>query len=625
VPTTPGAYSSSDMVRVTMYFERFRLALNPQHLLDLFDWTDVDSSGTYEDPDERNLMFRDWIAWTHPAFGVANGPNGFGYIHDPVNRTHDGLAIKLRNVTDTVAPLPMTLQVDFYERMDFPWLTESSATETILANSTVTVALTATVPADADPGLYESVVLFHLDDGNVTTLPVVVNVAMAPPLPASFGGNTYDYGPHQQGVQYGSKWDLFDPTASGDFRYYFLDVPTDKAVTVLLSWESEASSGELYVLTNETDWFTDTLPSRYGPGTQMEVAMSSSNSNGTSVRAEMKAGLNIIVSRSTFLAGVAVEEHPVGQVGIIDVDPYPWTDAGIPVDGGQTFTITSDFDFPDVTAFPETGLSMFVEGVDIGQDERHDYFMTFERAQVLRVTLDGNENDVDLFVFWCDPSAGAFVEMGSSTTPTADEFVEIQDPPDGEWKFQVHGWFAPAGTMYDLFVSVVQEPFLTVTSQPDSITAGVPVELEVEYSLPHAPESFGGILIVGSTQFPRAIVIPLSLTPDLPPTFANFTPADGASTNDASPTISVDMADFPDAFETAVDPASVELWLGGLNLTGFASITPTSASVTLPFNITDGVHNITVTAADTAGSRNETAWSFTVDTQAPSLTITSPT
>ncbi|MFQ5811518.1 MAG: hypothetical protein ACE5JM_18015, partial [Armatimonadota bacterium] len=314
VSAAAGLYSGADVIRVSMTFEWSRVAACgalrplrcPQHLLDLFDWTDLNANGSFEEPDEQNLMWRDWFTWTHSAAGPVRGPNGFGFIHDPANRTHDGLAIKLRNVTDADVGIPVTVHVEYYERVDFPWVVSSLPMVTIPAGSTMPVSLTVTVPGDADPGLYEAVVLFKLDDGNVTTLPVVVNVAM-PALPSSFGGNTYDSGPYQQGVQYGTTDSLFEPRASGDFRYYFFDLTAPANVTVLLEWDDGDSSNEIFVLSNETDWFAENLGARYGPGTEVTVGMVSSGSNTTSLAVSLKKGLSIIVVRSTYLAGEAPE------------------------------------------------------------------------------------------------------------------------------------------------------------------------------------------------------------------------------------------------------------------------------------------------------------------------------
>ncbi|MEE9163694.1 MAG: S8 family serine peptidase, partial [Thermoplasmata archaeon] len=45
VPAPPGLFASADAIRVTMFFNRSRMAEVPAYLLRLFDWTDTDASG----------------------------------------------------------------------------------------------------------------------------------------------------------------------------------------------------------------------------------------------------------------------------------------------------------------------------------------------------------------------------------------------------------------------------------------------------------------------------------------------------------------------------------------------------------------------------------------------------
>ncbi len=618
--TTAGSYTPADAVRVSMWFDRGRMDEWPTYLLRLFDWTD-DGNGSYDGSAERNLMVQDWMGYLD-----IEGPNGFAFVHDPANRTHDGLIIYVNPALESyvVGDLDLTVQVDFFERMDFPWLSSSSAMETIGAGLSTMVTLTVDVPAETDPGLYEAVYLFE-HDTSVTTLPVVVNVA-SDDLPMAFGGNSDDYGPYQQGVQYGSIWnDGSDSVASGDFRYYFLDLAEATDMTVLLEWDDADSSTEIYVLSNVTDWFSEDRPARYGPGTQEEAASKLAGSNTSSVTASLNAGLSIIVVRSTFLAGVDVAEHPIGQAGVIDLDPSPWIGVGVPVDGSETFTITSDIDFPDLQSLIESGLTIAAADTTTFTDETHDYFLTFDRATSMRVDLDADVNDLDLYVYWYDPALGGFVLQDASTSPDSHESVVINNPPDGDWWVEVHAWSSPTDTPYTLFISVVQEPFFTVTTLPDSLDAGEPAEVVIEYSLPHKEKTFGGSIYIGSAQFPRAIEIVAALTPDLPPLFSGATPSDGAVITDPSPTLSIDMRDAPDAFETEVDLDSVEIWLNNLRLTSLADIQPDGVTVDLPWSIADGAYTVMVEADDETGSHNETSWSLTLDANAPSLVVTAPT
>ncbi len=640
--TTPGLFTTADNIRVSLWFDIDRLGADeyPYYQLRAFDWTDVDANSSFDGSAERNLMTQDWI-----SFDILKGPNGYVFVSDPVNRTHDGLGIWLNPYFEALmtSPLDFTVRVDYYGRSDFPWLTVTPIPLVIGPGSSEPLILDVSVPADADPGLYEAVVLLHLDTGNVTTIPVVVNVASL--LPMSFGGNTYDSGPYQQGVQYGAVWT--DDSASGDYRYYFFDLPEASKVSVQLAWDDPDSSNEIYVLGNVTDWFTETLPSRYGPGTQATIASQTESSNASSVTADLPAGLAIVVIRGLFIAGISVEEHPVGQVGTISVDPFPWIGVGVPPQGSETFTITSQIGFPDVAFTVETGQQLVYldQPVDpfpfAGQDPWDLYL--FEAPSTLKIEMGSGiskatyslffhsgARDVDMGIFYDDDCDGVYTvgdnQIGTqASTLSNPERGTILSPDPGCYWVHAAGYDVDPGSLYDLTVDLVEQPFLSVSSLPDSIDPGVPTEIVVDYSLPLIPQTNGGEFFVGSTQFPKAIAIPVSLTPDLPPILTNETPSPGAAVADSTPTISLDMKDWPDDFDSGIDTDEVEVLLDGIDVSGFAIITPTSMTLQLPFVLADGTHDVDVDVADNNGIASSTSWSFEVDTAAPSLVITSPT
>ncbi len=647
VSAPASAYSTSDAIRVTMYYQRFRLNFAPQHLLRLYDWTDVNADGSYDAGLEENLIVQDFLGLSFGPDEVIDGPNGFAFVHDPANRTHDGIAIVMRVADDSsfpASPYDVTIQVDYFKRMDFNWLTPAIPMVTIPPASTVPVTLDVTVPADADIGLYEAVVLFKLDDGNVTTLPVVVNVATQT-VPTSFGGNSYDAGPYQQGVQYGSIWNSgADVISSADFRYYFIDVPSAGNVSVRVQWDEDLSENEIHVLSNVTDWFSDNFAGRYGPGTMEAVAVQLDGSTSSAVGAPLNPGLAVIVVRSTWLAGVSVQEHPTGDVGLYTISPSEWTGSGIPINGSQTFTVTSDLTYTNLTITEATGslLQWFDQPVDpfppSGQPTFEQYL--YEAPNRLKTEIGSGVSeatytlfyhsgarDVDMGIFYdgdCDGTylVGDLAELaGTLANP---ETATISSPAAGCYWVHAAGYDVDPGSLYDLTLGLVEQPFIVGSVLPASIDAGVPTDIILNYSFPHINKTFGGTVFIGSVEFPEAMPISVSLTPNLPPVFANETPAPGSLTNDATPTISVDMKDAADSFETAVDTATVDIWVDGMSMTSSATITATRVTLT-PSTLSEGVHDVIVQAADTGASWNASSWSFTVDTVAPSLTITSPT
>ncbi|MFQ5552963.1 MAG: S8 family serine peptidase, partial [Thermoplasmata archaeon] len=182
VPDGANNWSTADAIRVSVFFDRQRMIDEaPAYLLRVFDWTDVDASGTFGGFDERNLMTQDFV-----SFSAANGPNAYVFVHDPVARSHDGLVLHLLPLLDPFSPIEFTVVVDYFERMDWSWLSTSPGIVSLTGGSMATVNLSVSVPAATEPGLYEAMVLFTLANGDVTTLPVVVNVA-ATGSPMTFG------------------------------------------------------------------------------------------------------------------------------------------------------------------------------------------------------------------------------------------------------------------------------------------------------------------------------------------------------------------------------------------------------------------------------------------------------
>ena len=621
VPDSGGLYATADAVRISLRFPRDRMSESPYWLLDVYDWTDVNLNGSYQGSSERNLMFRDLVAYP----GLF-GPVGHAWISEPAVRAHDGLVVRLGVQFDggLLGPVPVTLQVDYFERTDEPWITVFTPGLVVPAGGSAPVSLGVTVPADADPGLYEAVVLFRSDDGTVVTLPVVINVAI-PGIPGSFGGNAYDRGGYRQGAALGAAF--ADDAGSGDYRYYFFELPAPETLTVSVTWDDQDSWTELYVLTGMPDWFAGQEPLWFGPDTLATAGATTGAGTSASVTADLNAGLNLVVVRSNAVSGLTLEEHPVGQMGSILVDPSPWTGAGVDVDGFVGIDILSDIDFPDVvvTAFGfSPAMDYAGRPIETGQDDA--YPLAIEAGGRLAATLLGSAGDIDLRVYWYDPGAGDYVQVASSTTPSASEAVDLLLPADGDWLVVVEGFSVPANTTYDLRIWAPQGLVdMEAVVVPPTITAGVPEFILVRYSLPHFPQTFDSAIFIGTSSNPFLVRVDAELVPDLPPEFLEMGPAPGSLVSDPTPLVSARFRDAADAYETAVDGSTVRVWVDGVDMTGAASVNLTHVSLAVPFVLADGSHQVTMTAADLNGNRNTTSWSFTLDSTPPSLVITSPT
>ena len=643
VPGSPTLWADADSIRVSVYYGRqVMIDDTPFYRFRIFDWEDRDANGSFDGLSEINLITQD----LYGQFEF-RGPNGHMFIHDPAARSHDGLYFRDDSFFDASGPVTIYVVVDYFERMDWPWLSSSVPMVTIPAASSVMVDLMVAVPPEAKPGLYEAMYLFTLDNGNVTTLPVAVNVA-AGALPFTLGETSVgDAGHYQQGQSYGEA-DI-DDSASGDWRYYFLDLPEAVNVTVLLGWDDPLSHYTLHVLTSLPDWFSDNAMARYGPSTLDTVAFTDverNTGNGTSVVAPLNPGLSLIAVRSVFVAGTGVAETPRGQVGVIGVTLPSLTGIGVPVEGEASHTITSDLAFPNFQSFIESGsvlvfLDQPVDRYPCGGCQADFEQYVFDAPNTLTTTVGSGVSratyelffhsgarDVDMGVFYdagCDDIYTVNDLVGLDARTFNPERVTVFSPPAGCYVVHAAGFDVDSGSLYDLTVTFVEQPVVSVTSLPSKIDAGVPAAVTVAWNLPHVPQPFVGNVFFGSMQFPLAIPLGFSLLPDLPPVLSGLAPADGAIIADNTPTIGLNWQDTPDAFETAVDPDSAVLTLDGADFTALALATANSVSLTVPVPLGEGQHAISVEVRDENGSVNRTTWSFTVDTAAPALLIEEPT
>ena len=97
-----------------------------------------------------------------------------------------------------------------------------------------------------------------------------------------------------------------------------------------------------------------------------------------------------------------------------------------------------------------------------------------------------------------------------------------------------------------------------------------------------------------------------------PPTISDLTPADGATINTATPTISATVTDA-----SGIDESSIVMTLNGTEVThtyesGLVSYTPA---------LSEGLHTATLNVSDNIGNLATTSWSFTVDTTSPAQVI----
>lgn len=118
-----------------------------------------------------------------------------------------------------------------------------------------------------------------------------------------------------------------------------------------------------------------------------------------------------------------------------------------------------------------------------------------------------------------------------------------------------------------------------------------------------------GRLTVGNVTAPLIQAANPITIDTIAPQVAEFSPAKGATTEDARPQI---YAVLSDAGGVGVDPSATRVSVDGQDMTGQANVTPAFFSLKPTADLALGAHTVRVSVADRAGNAGTTDWTFTV-------------
>ncbi len=99
-----------------------------------------------------------------------------------------------------------------------------------------------------------------------------------------------------------------------------------------------------------------------------------------------------------------------------------------------------------------------------------------------------------------------------------------------------------------------------------------------------------------------------ALVDDTVPTITVVSPADGDTTEDATPTIKASYSDAP----AGIDQTSVEILVNGVDVTDDATVIGASVTYTPTDDLAEGSHDVVVNVEDNAGNAATESWSFRV-------------
>jgi 2',3'-cyclic-nucleotide 2'-phosphodiesterase (5'-nucleotidase family) len=392
-----------------------------------------------------------------------------------------------------------------------------------------------------------------------TVVPVVVNVAAEFTGVLELGGaeaETPDllYNNGVVGGHFTWNW----RAESGDWRFFFFDVAAPPAPGTKLIvrdvWvdDSPPTDIDTLILGPTSDRFSDpdhpdnasfdwSEPDYYGPYTLDAVGSSPNRYIGSGkwrfntatggaeewVTAPLQEGLHLVAQHNVLFSGQEFLVPFSKTVATVSVEPTE-LDIITPADSGSVpLTFISGIELAGLAA-DAFGLSApevledqlaFQDDPDDPATASYGYVFEVEHASSLAIrTRDAPAQDLDLFVYY-DANDNGFFEhpgevIGSSTTPTGEEFVSARLPADGWYMAAVHGWaVSPSPSTFTLVVDVTQGYDLTISGAPaGTIPANTPIVLNVSYNKAMAPgDTLVGEILLGPTAAPAALSIPVSI------------------------------------------------------------------------------------------------------------------
>ncbi|NLE57345.1 MAG: S8 family serine peptidase, partial [Planctomycetes bacterium] len=349
----------------------------------IFDYDLIDGGMELNWDDPRNELDR----YEYARFGYHRPTSNRleMWVSDPLGRMQDGLFIGLRHLPPDrySGATHLKFRVEYYSKQDCPWLELSSRGDTMSTGAVIVppatdLLATAAPSADMKPGIYEAAIeIVRLPTGaepfetapdqiapdlwdNPVIVPVVMTVVQ--PMPTAggdwqFGGEETYSDAYNAGRLYNNgcvrgQFDWSWRTESGDWRFFFQDLPEDAITTegrsyliVQDQWDGPAPYNDIDTIVlgpNEYDWSDPAytlvfdMPEYFGPYTLDEIARSpialfgdatwmfntSSGANEDWVGAPLyDSGLHAILQHHVLADGDNFDIVFTKTLGLMDINP----------------------------------------------------------------------------------------------------------------------------------------------------------------------------------------------------------------------------------------------------------------------------------------------------------------
>jgi subtilisin family serine protease len=511
-------------------------------------WVDSNSNGRVDSGEIDNCETSNCLSeYNRFTYGYPTGTYLEASVgRDALSRKHDGvfLGVQRRSGSD---PVTLKIRLTFYRKTGWSWLTANPSTLHIAPTSKANFDATIDVPDDTRPGVYAGAI--EVSDTTYTSIiPVVVHVAANSP--------TFNFGATSLGEPIGTQpydndhlFGGFDWTwryEAGDWKLFYYDIPDGtaspgKSMIVDTQWVNPAplpqpqgyTDVDTWIYGAASDYYSTRQPDFFGPQGVEQVGGSVDTNQGDGtflfetatggprevVGGEIRDGLGFIALHNVLYSGLQFGEPIVGNAYQVESSPSPVTEIAQILNsapfqfGGswqETFTTTKSI---------VEGLSVHAFGVSKPLNWTDEpispgstfcdwqYSFTVSNGGLIEiVSASGDITDIDLYLYKNSNL------IAQSTTSTANEYIKITLPSDGNYNLCVDDWAGMTGH-FDLTLRVIQGDDLEVSNLPvGAINANIPVTFDVNYLLPeNDPSVWEGLLFIGPATAPTALIVPVTI------------------------------------------------------------------------------------------------------------------
>ena len=652
--------ATTDLLKVTMWTSMAEFdpeldyVSNIAYWLELQDWVDENLDGV------MNITGSEWELYRYTVDGGDCNYNQV-MIKDPIDRTTDGLIVRLRSIMGSVG-ITLNVQLDYYELQTFPWISFRmlgdvnwlpSLDFTVFADDSRDWEVSVTVPSDAPVGTYAAAI--YIDDGTrIQNLPVVINVA-APDWVFDFGGPSYFDTPYNNDIvgtaDKGWRFEV------GDWRIFYampsVSPPSGSShLIVTVNWTELPTDVNVHVLA--VNWASyGTFYDPFGPGWIMQRIAGSdekymgagtfgSYTNTGGPKEAISAALGAwygptaapiaIVTRCPIMAGNASHDTITGYTTWLTMNGYGppniFLDAtqpgGVPLEGTVTSSAWYDItvDAPveargggtgpyQSDNYPLEPVYQDVIGGDFYQslaDAQYTRYLWIQNINNLAVQTWENMNapDIDLGL-WYDANMNGIAELSepywTSGTGGSDEYVEVDMPADGLWIVKVLGYQVTGDPGYfTLDVRRAVEGYILATGLDSPVDSGYH-EFNVSYEVPAVPGLYFGWATFGfmGADDMFSIYVQIWVWDAGAPEIQAVSPADGEALPSGTLEVTFYVNDWVWPVYTGPDWGT--LWVrldSNVDLLAWSDwwINDDNVTIQFPFALREGYHELMIQVAD---------------------------